>query len=76
MPTCGYACINCGRCKGRMPKPILVPLCPFCGYDNPFGSETCEKCGGSLELQPGVTNLVGVRPAGMAQAELDSPDTR
>ncbi|MBR0405681.1 MAG: hypothetical protein IJI68_10880 [Eggerthellaceae bacterium] len=59
-----------------MPKPILVPLCPFCGYDNPFGSETCEKCGGSLELQPGVTNLVGVRPAGMAQAELDSPDTR
>ena len=46
-----------------MPKPILVPLCIECGHDNPFGSETCEKCGASLELRPGITNTVGKRLA-------------
>lgn len=68
MPSCGYACINCGRCKGRLPKPILVPLCPACGHDNPFGSETCEACGGSLELRPGITNLAGSHMPGQSNA--------
>ncbi|MGI6033800.1 MAG: hypothetical protein ACOX69_10320 [Coriobacteriales bacterium] len=56
MPTCGYACINCGRCKGRAPKPIYVPVCIYCGHTNPFGSKTCEACGKSLKLIPGTTN--------------------
>lgn len=59
MSKCGYACINCGKCRGVLPKPILVPKCLECGYDNELGSATCEKCGASLELRPGITNTVG-----------------
>lgn len=55
MGRCHY-CVNCGLCRGEKPKPILVPVCIYCGHNNPFGSETCEACGESLELQPGVTN--------------------
>ncbi len=56
MAKCGYACINCGLCKGKLPKPILVPLCLGCGHENPLGTECCEQCGASLKLIPGVTN--------------------
>ena len=59
MSKCGYACINCGKCRGVLPKPILVPKCLECGHDNELGSETCEKCGASLVLRPGITNTVG-----------------
>lgn len=62
MSSCGYACINCGRCKGRLPKPILVPRCMACGYENPLGSVICAKCGASLELKPGVSNLNAGKP--------------
>lgn len=64
MSKCGYACMNCGSCRGVLPKPIFVPRCIECGYDNPFGSEVCEKCGASLMLKPGVTNTVGKRLEG------------
>lgn len=57
MPSCGYNCINCGRCKGKPPKPIFVPVCLRCGHTNPLGSEICESCGFSLKLVPGVTNF-------------------
>ena len=55
MGRCHY-CINCGLCRGEKPKAILVPVCIRCGHKNPLGSETCEACGESLRLQPGVTN--------------------
>ena len=56
MSKCGYACINCGRCRGILPKPILVPRCVACGHENPRGSAVCAA---SLELRPGVTNTIG-----------------
>lgn len=56
MPSCGYNCINCGRCKGKPPKPIFVPVCIYCGNTNPLGSEVCSRCGKSLKLIPGTTN--------------------
>lgn len=59
MSKCGYACMNCGKCRGILPKPIYVPKCITCGYDNPFGSVECENCGASLELKPGITNTIG-----------------
>ena len=59
MSKCGYACMNCGKCRGILPKPIFVPKCIACGHENPFGSERCEACGASLELKPGITNTVG-----------------
>ena len=70
MSKCGYACINCGRCRGILPKPILVPRCVACGHENPRGSAVCAACGAdvppgvpacgaSLELRPGVTNTIG-----------------
>lgn len=55
MGRCHY-CINCGLCRGEKPKAILVPVCIRCGHKNSLGSETCEACGESLRLQPGVTN--------------------
>ena len=55
MGRCHY-CINCGLCRGEKPKAILVLVCIRCGHKNPLGSKTCESCGESLELQPGVTN--------------------
>ncbi|MCI2242528.1 zinc-ribbon domain-containing protein [Adlercreutzia faecimuris] len=59
MSKCGYACMNCGQCRGVLPKPILVPRCVACGHENPRGSRACEACGASLELRPGVTNTIG-----------------
>ena len=73
MPTWGYACINCGRCKGRLPKPILVPRCVACEHENPFGSEVCEACGASLELRTGVTNTAG-RPLHRTGSEKATPN--
>ena len=64
MPTCGYACVNCGRCKGRLPKPILVTRCVACAHENPRGSEVCEACGASLLLRPGITNTIAGPPPG------------
>lgn len=61
MAKCGYACINCGLCKGKAPKPILVPKCIVCGTDNEQGSTLCISCGNSLILTPGITNTAGKR---------------
>jgi len=47
--ACHY-CMNCGRCKGGMPKPIMVTLCPSCGLENERGTIACLRCGTSLVL--------------------------
>lgn len=60
MGICHY-CFNCGRCRGELPKPIVVPVCLACGYRNERGVSVCSKCGESLELKPGITNTAGGR---------------
>jgi hypothetical protein len=61
MSKCGYACINCGLCRGEIKDPILVTKCLQCGFENERGSKICAKCGASLSLQAGITNTAGVR---------------
>lgn len=60
MSRCGYACINCGSCRGEIPRPIYVTMCVYCGFKNSEGSLRCERCGASLRLQSGVTNTSGI----------------
>ena len=59
MAKCGYVCVNCGQCKGKLRPPLLVSRCFSCGHDNPKGIEECERCGSSLYLQAGVSNTAG-----------------
>ncbi|HIW75816.1 MULTISPECIES: hypothetical protein [Gordonibacter] len=56
MGNCHY-CMNCGRCRGEKPKPILVRRCPTCGHMNEPGSTACAACSASLTLQSGTTSL-------------------
>lgn len=57
MGTCHY-CFNCGRCRGELPEPFILPICLKCGYKNSRDVDVCANCGSSLEVQPGVTNTV------------------
>ena len=59
MAKCGYVCVNCGQCKGKLRAPILVTTCLSCGHRNEKGSVSCSACGASLELQAGVSNTAG-----------------
>ena len=59
MAKCGYACINCGLCKGKAPKSFLLSRCIVCGTDNEQGTAVCKTCGNSLILTPGTTNTAG-----------------
>lgn len=59
MAKCGYVCVNCGQCKGKLRAPILVTTCLSCGHRNEKGSRECAECGASLELQAGVSNTAG-----------------
>lgn len=50
---CGYACVNCGRCRGEEPK-YVTPLksvpgyCVACETLNRPTATICASCGGSL----------------------------
>lgn len=50
---CGYACINCGRCKGESRFTIAVGLCGFCGERNDPHAMRCASCGKRLTPPPG-----------------------
>ena len=51
---CGYACVNCGRCKGEAPAFSIdlenVPgYCAACGTINGPLDEACGECGAALD---------------------------
>lgn len=50
--SCGYACISCGRCRGKPRELKITTVCFRCGHDNPEGSLRCEKCGLELPRLP------------------------
>ena len=50
---CGYACTNCGRCRGEAPRYLTsledVPgYCAACETLNGPTSSTCKNCGAAL----------------------------
>ncbi|GAA6488398.1 hypothetical protein K270103H11_09650 [Gordonibacter urolithinfaciens] len=52
--SCGYACVNCGKCKGKA-RPLMKPgECPVCHATNPLGSRRCTKCGSPLAPAAGA----------------------
>lgn len=53
---CGYACINCGRCKGIV-KPLQPYHCFFCKTDNVEGATFCSNCGKALPVKPGEPSV-------------------
>lgn len=63
MGNCHY-CMNCGRCRGELPKAFRVRRCPSCGHMNEQGASSCSVCGTSLVLQTGVTDLEPGRAKG------------
>ena len=50
---CGYACINCGKCKGEVKNPLGPGPCTFCGAQNDPASARCSACGKRLLPMPG-----------------------
>ncbi|MBC2889415.1 zinc-ribbon domain-containing protein [Gordonibacter massiliensis (ex Traore et al. 2017)] len=52
--SCGYACVNCGKCKGES-RPLMKPgECPVCHEANPPERRTCSKCGSPLAPAAGA----------------------
>lgn len=49
---CGYACINCGMCKGEKREMQLL-RCIFCGHENEQEAARCDGCGKPLPRKPG-----------------------
>lgn len=50
---CGYACTNCGRCRGEAPKFVVaqndIPgYCSECGELNRPSATVCKRCGATL----------------------------
>lgn len=53
---CGYACVNCGLCKGENRKPQIAlenikGYCMACGFLNGALDRVCKKCGAELEIK-------------------------
>lgn len=60
---CGYACVNCGRCRGEAPKFVVeqndIPgYCRECGHLNRPSATACASCGAVLQ------NSVALRDRG------------
>ncbi len=52
---CGYACMQCGACKGTRAGIVPKVPCTACGALNDPGRELCESCGAPLEdITPGI----------------------
>lgn len=50
---CGYACVNCGRCRGeepqfKMDQSEIPGYCVECGELNRPTAVACKKCGAPL----------------------------
>jgi hypothetical protein len=52
--SCGYACINCGKCKGEVRKPLAPGYCPACKRQNDAAADVCEQCGMRIPIRPGT----------------------
>ena len=52
--SCGYACINCGKCKGEIRKPMAAGYCPFCKHLNDSYATICDRCGMRVPIRPGI----------------------
>ena len=68
MAKCGYVCVNCGQCKGKLRAPITVRRCIACDFENAKGATECARCGASLVFQAGVSNTIVGGPAGQVAA--------
>ncbi|GAA6488399.1 hypothetical protein CE91St32_09580 [Gordonibacter pamelaeae] len=51
--SCGYACIGCGRCRGKPRALNITAVCFRCGHENPPEATTCEQCNLELPRLPG-----------------------
>lgn len=52
--SCGYACVNCGKCKGVVRDVTPEGYCPACKFQNDTSSEFCTQCGMRLPQAPGA----------------------
>lgn len=50
--SCGYACVSCGRCRGKPRKLNITTVCFRCGHKNPEGAVRCENYGLELPRPP------------------------
>ena len=62
--SCGYACVNCGKCKG-VARPLRCEgICPACGTVNDEGAATCAVCGMPIPPRPGRRRSAGAAHEG------------
>lgn len=54
--SCGYACIGCGRCRGKPRELNITSTCFRCGHTNPQGAVKCEQCGLEMSRLPGPSS--------------------
>lgn len=50
--SCGYACISCGKCRGKPRELSITTVCFRCGHKNGDGDRKCAKCGLELPRLP------------------------
>ncbi len=50
--SCGYACVGCGRCRGKPRELNITTVCFRCGHDNPKEATHCERCGLEMPRLP------------------------
>ena len=51
--SCGYACVNCGKCKGQVRPLRCEGVCPACGTANSADALVCAVCGMPVPPRPG-----------------------
>lgn len=50
--SCGYACVSCGRCRGKPRELKTDTICFRCGFENPPEASRCERCGLEIPRLP------------------------
>ena len=68
--SCGYACVGCGRCRGKPRELNITSTCFRCGHENPPEASACERCGLELPRLPGPT---ASRTSSTCGSRADSP---
>ena len=68
---CGYACVNCGRCRGETSAFAAsmdrVPgYCTACGTLNGPSAKTCASCGAEIDADAVRDDYLGEHRGGSA----------
>ncbi len=70
--SCGYACVGCGKCRGKPKELRITPACPRCGYLNEVSARVCAECGMEMPRAAGSDRLLAELAGSDSDTALDS----